>query len=157
MIYIALVKPHDCFTCLSIVPEMRITNFQLDRQEKLRREYLRRYGGCCQLYPTCGRRLKFNRLVSFERKVRRTSIAGHEPDNFFGSESLAGQEANQTQLLSQRDHFQSEVTHLNFAINQPDDWRSGSDYRASPNRGFTVSSVAIANEEIMDEETKKII
>ena len=53
---------------------MRITNFQLDHQGHIRRDYAVRYGGCCSCFPTCGRRLRFKSLISFENKVRQSSL-----------------------------------------------------------------------------------
>ena len=73
-VYIALVKPHDCFKCLSMDEELRITDFQLDPDERVRRAYEVKYGGFFQCWPTCGKRLRFRKLESFERRVRATSI-----------------------------------------------------------------------------------
>ena len=84
VIYIAIVKPHDCFQCLSIVPEMRITNFQMNHDERIRRDFEVRYGGCCSCFPTIYRRLRFARLISFENKVRMTSIPrGRDSSHFY--------------------------------------------------------------------------
>ena len=76
IVYVAMVKPHDCFECLSVMPEMRITDFQLTAAEQVRRAYLVKHGGCCaQCFPTFSRKLRFRKLLSFERKVRNTSLA----------------------------------------------------------------------------------
>ena len=74
MIYIAMVEPHDCFDCLSVMPEMRITDFQLTAAETLRREYHVKHGGICSCFPTFSRKLRFQRLISFERKMKVTAI-----------------------------------------------------------------------------------
>ena len=69
IIYIALVSPHDCFECLSLVPEMRISNFQLNKGEVLRRKYHTRHGGLCSCFPTFSKKLKSSEAVErFERK-----------------------------------------------------------------------------------------
>ena len=32
IIYVMIAKPHDCFYCLSVRPECRISNFQFTRE-----------------------------------------------------------------------------------------------------------------------------
>ena len=74
IVYVTLVQPHDCFECLSVQPELRITDFQLNPEEHLRRAYFLKYGGLCNCFPTCGRRMRFRKMESFERKVRKSSL-----------------------------------------------------------------------------------
>ena len=85
MIYIAIVKPEDWFQKLSVVPEIRITNFQMNPQEQVRRQYAVSYGGCCSCFPTFSRKLRFDRLISFENKVRQTSLQNDFARYSFGA------------------------------------------------------------------------
>ena len=42
-----------------------------------------KYGGCCNCYPTCGRKLRFRKLISFENKARQKGLV--DDDAHFGS------------------------------------------------------------------------
>ena len=70
-----LAVPHDCFKCLSVCPEMRITDFQLTVDEELRREFQLRYGGAFACFPTFGKQKQSQQQVKkFARLLRTTSM-----------------------------------------------------------------------------------